>query len=70
MRDFFVKYFPWIILTIFLFEIYEYWNIDKDRVLMDIVAAIGWASFIEVRNEYNSLMDMIEGKIKDDKTQG
>jgi len=70
MRDFFVKYFPWIILTIFLFEIYEYWNIEKDRVLMDIVAAIGWASFIEVRSEYNSLMDMIEGKIKDDETQG
>jgi hypothetical protein len=69
MRDFFVKYFPWIVLTIFLFEIYEYWNIDKDRVLMDIVAAIGWASFIEVRGEYNSLMNMIEGKSKDD-TQG
>jgi len=70
MRNFFVKYFPWAVLGVFLFEIYEYWNIDNDRVLMDIVASIGWTSFIEVRSEYNSLMDMIEGKIKDDKTQG
>ena len=69
MRDFFVKYFPWAVLAVFLIEIYEYWNIDQDRVLMNIVGAIGWASFIEVRGEYNSLMDMIEGKIKDD-TQG
>jgi len=66
MRDFFVKYFPWLVLATFVFEIYHYWNIDKDRVLMDIVAAIGWASFIEVRNEYSSLMDMIDGKAKDD----
>jgi len=66
MRDFFVKYFPWAVLTVFLLEIYQYWNIDNDRVLMGIVAAIGWASFIEVRAEYNSLFDMIEGKSKDD----
>jgi len=69
MRNFFVKYFPWAVLAVFLIEIYEYWNVDHDRVLMDIVAAIGWASFIEVRSEYNSFVDMIEGKIKDD-TQG
>jgi len=69
MRDFFVKYFPWAVLAVFLIEIYEYWNIDQDRVLMNIVGAIGWASFIEVRGEYNSLMNMIEGKVKDD-TQG
>ena len=69
MRDFFVKYFPWAVLVVFLIEIYEYWNIDQDRVLMNIVGAIGWASFIEVRGEYNSLMNMIEGKVKDD-TQG
>jgi hypothetical protein len=69
MRDFFVKYFPWVILIFFGYEIFHYWNLDQDRVLMDIVAAIGWASFIEVRSEYNSLFDMIEGKIKDD-TQG
>jgi len=49
MRDFFVKYFPWAILIVFGLEIYQYWNIDNDRVLMGIVAAIGWASFIEVR---------------------
>jgi len=66
MRDFFVKYFPWAVLAVFGYEIYQYWNIDTDRVLMNIVAAIGWASFIEVHNEYNSLMDMIEGKSKDD----
>lgn len=66
MRDFFVKYFPWAVLAVFLLEIYQYWNIDNDRVLMGIVAAIGWASFIEVRAEYNSLFDMIEGKSKDD----
>lgn len=69
MRNFFVKYFPFAVLAVFLIEIYEYWNVDRDRVLMDIVAAIGWASFIEVRSEYNSFVDMIEGKIKDD-TQG
>jgi len=69
MRNFFVKYFPWAVLAVFGYEIFHYWNIDQDRVLMDIVAAIGWASFIEVRSEYNSLFDMIEGKIKDD-TQG
>jgi hypothetical protein len=69
MRNFFVRYFPWAVLAVFLIEIYEYWNVDHDRVLMDIVAAIGWASFIEVRSEYNSFVDMIEGKIKDD-TQG
>jgi len=69
MRDFFVKYFPWAVLAVFLIEIYEYWNIDQNRVLMNIVGAIGWASFIEVRGEYNSLMNMIEGKVKDD-TQG
>jgi len=69
MRDFFVKYFPWAVLAVFLLEIYQYWNVDNDRVLMGIVAAIGWASFIEVRAEYNSLFDMIEGKSKDD-TQG
>jgi len=69
MRNFFVKYFPWAVLAVFLIEIYEYWNVDHDRVLMDIVAAIGWVSFIEVRSEYNSFVDMIEGKIKDD-TQG
>jgi hypothetical protein len=66
MRDFFVKYFPWAVLAVFLLEIYQYWNVDNDRVLMGIVAAIGWASFIEVRAEYNSLFDMIEGKSKDD----
>jgi len=66
MRNFFVKYFPWAVLAVFGYEIYQYWNIDTDRVLMNIVAAIGWASFIEVRNEYNSLMDMITGKSKDD----
>ena len=66
MRDLFVKYFPWAILIVFGLEIYQYWNIDNDRVLMGIVAAIGWASFIEVRAEYNSLFDMIEGKSKDD----
>ena len=44
-------------------------KIDDIRVLMNIVGAIGWASFIEVRGEYNSLMNMIEGKVKDD-TQG
>jgi len=69
MRDFFVKYFPWAVLAVFLIEIYEYWNIDQNRVLMNIVGAIVWASFIEVRGEYNSLMNMIEGKVKDD-TQG
>jgi hypothetical protein len=69
MRELFVKYFPWVILIVFGLEIYQYWNIDNDRVLMGIVAAIGWASFIEVRAEYNSLFDMIEGKSKDD-TQG
>ena len=37
---------------------------------MAIVGAIGWASFIEVRAEYESFYDMIEGKVKDDKTQG
>jgi hypothetical protein len=66
MRDLFVKYFPWAVLAVFILEIYQYWNIDNDRVLMGIVAAIGWASFIEVRAEYNSLFDMIEGKSKDD----
>jgi len=66
MRDFFVKYFPWAVLAVFILEIYQYWNVDNDRVLMGIVAAIGWASFIEVRAEYNSLFDMIEGKSKDD----
>jgi len=69
MRDLFVKYFPWAVLAVFILEIYQYWNVDNDRVLMGIVAAIGWASFIEVRAEYNSLFDMIEGKSKDD-TQG
>jgi len=66
MRDLFVKYFPWAVLAVFILEIYQYWNVDNDRVLMGIVAAIGWASFIEVRAEYNSLFDMIEGKSKDD----
>lgn len=66
MRDLFTKYFPWIIIIVFFFNIYHYWNVNQDVVLMNIVGAIGWASFIEVRREYASFKDMIEGKIKDD----
>jgi hypothetical protein len=70
MRKFFSKYFPWAVIVIFFFDIYHYWNTDQDAALMAIVGAIGWASFIEVRAEYESFYDMIEGKVKDDKTQG
>jgi hypothetical protein len=70
MRNFFVKYFPWAIIATFFFNIYHYWNVDNEVVLMNIVGAIGWASFLEVRGEYNSFLDMIKGKVKDDKTQG
>ena len=66
MLNFYVKYFPWAVLAIFGLEIYQYWNVDVDKVLMAIVGAIGWTSFIEVRGDYDSFYNMIMGKLKDD----
>lgn len=64
--DLFVLVFPWIILGIFIIDVFHFWGIDQERVMMEIVAAIGWASFIEVRQEYNSLKEMLEGKVKNE----
>ena len=64
--DLFVLVFPWIILGIFIIDVFHFWGIDQERVMMEIVAAIGWASFIEVRQEYNNLKEMLEGKVKNE----
>jgi hypothetical protein len=63
---YFSKYFPYVVLAAFIGDIYVFWHVDQDRVLMDIAGAIGWASFIEVRKDYDSLLTMIEGKTKHD----
>ena len=64
--DLFVLVFPWIILGIFIIDVFHFWGTDQERVMMEIVAAIGWASFIEVRQEYSSLKAMLEGKVKNE----
>jgi len=64
--DMFTTYFPWVILGIFIVDVFNFWNIDHDRTLMAIVAAIGWASYLEVRKDYNNLKDMLEGKVKNE----
>ena len=64
--DLFVLVFPWFVLGVFIVDVFNFWNIDQERTLMAIVAAIGWASFIEVRQEYNSLKEMLEGKVKNE----
>lgn len=64
--DLFVLVFPWFVLGVFIVDVFNFWNIDQERTLMAIVAAIGWASFIEVRKEYNSLKEMLEGNVKNE----
>ena len=64
--DLFVLVFPWFVLGVFIVDVFNFWNIDQERTLMAIVAAIGWASFLEVRNEYNNLKEMLEGKVKNE----
>ena len=64
--DLFVLVFPWFVLGVFIVDVFNFWNIVQERTLMAIVAAIGWASFLEVRNEYNNLKEMLEGKVKNE----
>lgn len=64
--DLFTTYFPWVILAIFIADIFNFWYTDQERVLIEIVAAIGWASYLEIRKDYITLKNTIEGTVKND----
>ena len=64
MRNFFVKYFPYAIIVALIVEIYLWWNIDTDKVLIAFTGIIGWASFVEVRGEFDTFYDMVMEKFK------
>ena len=63
------RYAPWAICGLFVVLSITQLFIDYREVGIYIAATIGWASYLQVRSEYESLQNMIMGITKDD-TQG
>ena len=60
------EFLPYAIILLLIADSFLNATDDVSRGVMNMLAIIGWISFIEVRKDYNTLNDMIMGITKDE----
>ena len=42
----FTQYFPWVIIFVFLYDMWQHWG-NNDRVMLSILGALGWLTYVQ-----------------------